>query len=284
MNASDPYFLDSLAVKKAFNRAAPHYSQVAHLQRQVAAELAERLTGLTAQPQTVLELGCGSGELSRQLMQLYPSARIYALDIALQMLRQISSASLNLICADAAALPLPAASVDIVVSNLMLQWCNDFLKVFQEFARVLRPGGILLFSTFGPETLQELRAVWTAADHYTHVNTFVDMRALGDALLQLGFAHPVMDAERLKRYYPDSLSLMWELKALGAHNATRGRPRGLMGKNRLQTVQQVYETYRQTDGLPASFEIIYGYAKQETEEGKQKTQNKGAKWQAARWF
>jgi malonyl-CoA O-methyltransferase len=164
------------------------------------------------------------------------------------------------VAADAAALPLAAGSVDVVFSNLMLQWCDEPLRVFAEIQRVLRPGGLLLFSTFGPDTLGELRAAWAQADDAAHVSDFPDMQSLGSALMQAGLNEPVMDTELHRLLYTDAYALMRELKRLGATNAARARTRGLIGRARLERMLKAYEQQRTASGLTATFEVIVGVA------------------------
>ena len=153
-------------------------------------------------------------------------------------------------CADAQRLPLAGASVDLVVSNLMLQWCEPLDPAFAEVRRVLKPAGFFAFSTFGPATLQELRAAWAAADDLNHVNHFIDVHDVGEALLRAGLSEPVLDVDRYEATYPDALALMRELKTIGAHNVTAGRPRTLRGRARLARMQHAYEAVRR-DGLAA---------------------------------
>ena len=164
------------------------------------------------------------------------------------------------VCADAARVPLASRSVDLVFSNLMLQWCNDPDTVFGEFRRVAAPGGLLTFTTFGPDTLKELRSAWSAADGYSHVNRFIDMHDLGDALVRAGFAEPVMDVEQFTLTYDDLRGLMNDLKAMGAHNVTHGRSRGLTGRRRLAAAVAAYEAFRVDGRLPATWEVVYGHA------------------------
>ena len=227
--------------------------------------LLERLGLFRLAPARILDAGCGTGHAGPALLRRYRGSALVALDLAPAMLaaarrRRRWLQRLDAVCADAAALPLCDASVDLVFSNLMLQWCNEPDRVFAEFRRVLRPGGLLLFSTFGPDTLRELRAAWQAADGHTHVSRFVDMHDLGDALLRAGLAEPVMDAEHLTLTYDDLHGLMRDLKSMGAHNATEGRSRGLTGRRRLARVVAHYETLRRDGRLPATWEIVYGHA------------------------
>ncbi len=261
----DPFTLDGGRVRAGFDAAAADYDAVAVVQAEVRRRLLERLELFRIAPRRILDAGCGTGHGARALLDRYRRAGLVALDLAPGMLaatrqRRPWLRRLDPVCADAAALPLADASVDLVFSNLMLQWCNEPDRVFAEFRRVLRPGGLLLFTTFGPDTLKELRAAWRAADGDTHVSRFIDMHDLGDALLRAGLAEPVMDVEHLTLTYPDVRGLMRDLKTMGARNATAGRSRGLTGRRRLAVVEAHYETLRRDGRLPATWEIVYGHA------------------------
>jgi malonyl-CoA O-methyltransferase len=157
-------------------------------------------------------------------------------------------------------LPFAAGAVDMVWSNLALQWMNDTQQAFAEIHRVLAPGGLLMFSTFGPDTLKELRSAWQRVDRYTHVSRFVDMHDIGDLLVGCGFADPVMDMEPFTLTYDNVHALMRDLKAIGARNATTERPQGLAGKSRIIALAREYEALRRDGKLPATFEVVYGHA------------------------
>ena len=262
---SDPFALDPRRVRAAFDQAAVGYDAVAVLQSEVRGRLLERLDEVRLAPATVLDAGCGTGHACAALLRRYRRARVVGLDLAPGMLREARRhrprfRRLDLVCADAAAVPLPARSVGLVFSNLMLQWCNDPDRVFAEFHRVLAPGGLVLFTTFGPDTLKELRGAWGAADGATHVSRFVDMHDLGDALLRAGFADPVMDVEHFTLTYGSARDLMRELKAMGAHNATAGRSRGLTGRGRFAAMEAAYGRLRRDGRLPSTWEVVYGHA------------------------
>lgn len=263
------FHIDKRRVRASFDRAAAGYDRVAVLQREVGARLIERLDYIRLAPATIVDIGAGTGRLSKALAQRYKEAQVIALDLAPNMLRAARRhAGLlarlrgrqHYVCGDAERLPLARGSADLLFSNVTLQWCNDLDAVFAEFRRVLKPGGLLLFSTFGPDTLKELRAAWSQADRAQHVSAFIDMHDVGDALQRAAFADPVMDAERLTLTYPDVRRLMDELKGLGAHNAAAGRARGLTGKGRLHAMTAAYETLRRDGVLPATFEVVYGLA------------------------
>jgi malonyl-CoA O-methyltransferase len=255
--------LDRARLRAAFERASAGYEAAAALQARVAAELLERLAGFNFQPRVVLDLGAGTGRVARELKRRYPRALVIALDLAAGMLREARRNQLlwrrfARVCGDALRLPLKDGSVDLVFSSLMLQWCEPLDAAFAEVRRVLRPEGFFAFSNCSPDTLNELRSAWTQADGYNHVNGFVDMHDVGDALVRAGLTEPVLDVERLVLEYADALALMRDLKAIGAHNATAGRPRSLAGRARLTRVQDAYEAFRRAGQLPATYEVIYG--------------------------
>lgn len=261
----ESYQIDKHWVRRAFDQAAERYDELAVLQHEVGKRLLERLDYIRLQPDTILDLGCGTGQLSGALLKRYRGSRVFGLDLAPGMLRQARAKSgwwrkPHYLAGDIESLPIADNRVDLLLSNLSFQWCQDLDRVLAECRRVLRPGGLLLFTTFGPDTLSELRSSWRAVDGRVHVNRFIDMHDIGDALLRARLADPVMDVERFTLTYPDVSSLMRELKGIGAHNVSAGRPRGLTGKAALQALSAHYETFRNQGVLPASYEVIYGHA------------------------
>ena len=258
--------IDKRQARAAFNRAADSYDAHALLQREVGGRLLERLDCLPLSPARVLDLGCGTGEFTRALGRRYRGAELLALDLAERMLARTRQRFRwwrrpRLICGDMERLPLADHSVDLVFSNLALQWSNEPARVFEELRRVLRPDGALFFTTLGPDTLRELRAAWAEVDGGTHVNRFMDLHDIGDALLAAGLRDPVTDMERLTLTYADLRGLLDDLRGLGAHNVNRDRPRAMTGKRRWQAFEAAYEVHRGADGrLPATWEVVYGHA------------------------
>ena len=269
---TDAYWLDKARVRASFDRAAKTYDAAAVLQKLVRTEMLSRLDLVKLQPKAILDAGCGTGHGSFSLQNKFKNAQVVSLDIALGMLQKTKSqqpffnklfAKQNLVCADIESLPIASASMGLVWSNLALQWCNDLDGAFAEVARVLKPESLFMFSTFGPDTLKELRAA--TSNNHTHVSRFIDMHDIGDALTRAGFSAPVLDVEHYTLTYDDVKSVMKDLKNIGAHNATSGRARGLQGKGFLQNLTQQYEQFRtglkENGGkLPATFEVIYGHA------------------------
>jgi malonyl-CoA O-methyltransferase len=258
-------------IRTRFNRAATSYDAAAVLQREVAARLDERLDLMRIHPQRILDLGSGTGDAAALLRRRFGRAARIALDLAPAMLHQEhTQRSLtqrwlgprrDFICGDMHTLTLRDACVDMVWSSLALQWASDPLTVFGECRRVLRPEGLLLFSSFGPDTLLELRHAFARIDTAPHTNRFVDMHDLGDALLATGFAAPVMETERIVLTYADLKAVLQDLKSIGANTVVEGRHTGLMGRARWQALQAAYATFAHADGrLPATFEVVYGHA------------------------
>jgi malonyl-CoA O-methyltransferase len=263
----DEYLIDKARVRASFNRAANTYDAAAVLQKQVREEMLSRLDLVNIAPQAILDAGCGTGHGSFGLQKRFRSAQVYSLDIALNMLQQtqlqrpLLQKILNkqqLLCADIESLPIASNSMDLAWSNLALQWCNDLDAAFTEVARVLQPESLFVFSTFGPDTLKELRAA--TSNGHTHVSRFIDMHDIGDALIRAGFSTPVLDVEHYTLTYDDVKGVMKDLKSIGAHNATQGRARGLQGKGFLNKLTQQYEQFRTNNKLPATFEVVYGHA------------------------
>ena len=260
----DAYALDSLRLRRAFDRAAATFDAAAVLHSQVREDLLARLDLTTLKPGVVLDAGSGTGHGSRALIRRYPKSLVIGLDIAPAMLKAAARQQSWLrrfqrVCGDAERLPLADASVDLIVSNLLLQWCDPD-AAFAEFRRVLAPHGLLSFTTLGPDTLREARSAWSAVDADIHVHRFIDMHDIGDALVRAGFAAPVLDVERYTLKYLDVRQVAADLKATGSRNAAHGRPRNLTGRRRFAEWQAAYESFRADGRLPATYEVVFAHA------------------------
>ena len=250
---------DKRQVAVSFSRAAASYDSVAELQRAVGHELIARLpAGLS--PNRWLDLGSGTGYFSRMLAERFAHSQGLALDIAQGMLayaRPLGGAQ-YFIAGDAESLPLQSNSCDMIFSSLALQWCADFRAVLSEAHRVLKPGGVLAFASLCVGTLSELRDSWRAVDGQVHVNRFRDFETYQQLCADSGLQVIGVHKQPHVLHYPQVRQLTHELKALGAHNLNPGRPEGLTGRARLQGLIGAYEQFRQPQGLPATYQVVYG--------------------------
>ena len=273
---------DPRAVRRHFARAAATYDAAAVLQKEVGTRMAERLDVVRIAPAAILDAGCGTGDALAELALRYPGARRVALDIAAPMLgvarskaRQRRSTLARLfsgfagtgaaaeprfVCGDIVALPFAPGAFDLVWSNLALQWVSELPLALAELGRVLSVGGLATFTTFGPDTLRELRAAFAGVDSNPHVGRFVDMHDIGDMLVQAGFADPVMHMELMTLTYGDAPAMIRDLKAIGATNAAIARGRALMGRRRWERALAALEATRREGRIAATFEVIYGHA------------------------
>lgn len=250
---------DKRQVAASFSRAAASYDAVAELQRHVGTQLLARLP-VSLQPHRWLDLGSGTGYFTRALGERYGQETGLAVDIAEGMLRHArpQGGAAHFIAGDAEALPLQTASVDLLFSSLALQWCADFPRVLSEAQRVLRPGGVLAFSSLCVGTLQELRDSWQAVDGFVHVNRFRRFEDYQQCCAASGMQVLSLQRQAQALHFPDLRSLTTSLKDLGAHNLNPGRPGGLTGRARIRALVEAYERWRQPAGLPATYQVVYG--------------------------
>ena len=262
--APRPPLFDRRRLQHSFGRAAAGYSEVAVLQRESESRLLEQLEVLEQRvPARVLDVGSGPGRASGVMKGRWPASEVVAMDIALPMLGQVPKHTrfwrpVRRVCGEAAKLPFADASFDLIFSNMCLQWVPDLPVALAEFRRVLRPQGLLLFTSFGPDTLSELRESYLAAgESQPPLSPFAAIQQVGDALISAGFRNPVLERENFQLTYPDTMTLLRELRAIGAGDARSQRARGLGGKSRQARMVQAYEALRGSDGrLPSTWEVI----------------------------
>ena len=259
----EPFNIDNQAVAKALEAAAKTYEEGAEIPYLIADRLLERLDLIRLNPLLVLDFGARTGYTTNRLLKHYEKADIISLDFSVSLLNRAKDSFLGrphkMLVAEYTLMPFADQSVDLVFSNLTFQWSLNLLQTLQECRRILRPEGLLLFSTVGPDTLKELRVSFS--DEKRHVHSFYDMHDIGDMLTYLNFIHPVMDMDYLTVRYSSVLRLMADLKAVGAHNAAQDRSRGLMGKNEWQQMLKTYETWRgKSRSVPVTIEVIYSHA------------------------
>ena len=251
-------------LRRSFDRASHTYDGAAVLHADVRKSLLERLDLTALTPRLVLDAGAGTGHASRALKRRYPKSRVIALDFALGMLQTAARQQpwlqrFDRVCADAVCLPLADSSVDLILSNLMLHWCDPD-AILAEFRRVLAPEGFLSFTSFGPDTLRELRSAWAEVDPHAHVNQFIDMHDLGDALVRAGFKGSVLDVERYTLSYTEVPALMADLKAVGSRNIVKTQTRGLTSPAKFAAMSAAYQKFRQAGRIPASYEVVFAHA------------------------
>lgn len=257
--------LDKTRIKRSFAAASLTYDSVAGLQRTVGRELLHSIDA-TKLIGTLLDLGCGTGFLTGELLAHSNHETIIALDIALSMLQTaqgklVDKTIISYVCADAEHLPLAGQTIDSIFSNLALQWCNNLDAVFTDIKRALKPDGQLVFSTFGPQTLHELKSAWASVDSYNHVNAFYSAAQLRQSLQQAGFKNSQIKRTFYISPYDSVWTLMQELKNLGAHHVIAGRNKKITTKTAMQQMIAAYERYQVSGQIPATFEVISIIAK-----------------------
>lgn len=250
--------IDARAARRRFDRAAASYLAAARLETEVGSRMLERLDYVRVVPTHILDAGCGPAPQSAALGKRYPGAQVLAVDFSLPMLQQARAVGWlarlrgvrrpQAVCASLGRLPFAAGAVQLLWSNMALHWMDEPGAALAEFRRVLAPGGLLMFSTLGPDTLKELRA---AAGEW-RVHRFADMHDLGDWLVTAGFSAPVVDMETLTLEYRDVPALLADLRASGQTSARADRPRGLAGKGLHASLARA--------GVRATFEVVYGHA------------------------
>jgi len=265
---SDALLLDKAKIRQSFSAASHTYDHYAELQREVAKALLASFSDVTVKG-ILLDLGCGTGFLTAELLDSAPHSdfkAIVALDIAMPMLQTARSKlaeqkKARYICADAERLPIAGQSVDAVFSSLALQWCRNPESFFADIRRIIKPGGRLVFSTFGPETLQELKNAWAEVDSYCHVNEFYSEEQLIQFLQGAGFEDLQIIRKNYRPSYASVMDLMKELKSIGAHNVMLGRNRKMTTKTQMQQMIAAYEKHRIGNRFSATFSAILVSAK-----------------------
>ena len=256
--------IDKYKVRQAFSLASSSYDEMAHLQKKVGLDLLNKFA--IEKTTNIVDIGCGTGFLTYDLLEKGMAQQVIAIDLAFSMLQMSRNklerfSSVQYICADAEQLPILKNSIDTLVSNLALQWCQNLSQVFNGFNEVLKKGGQVYFSTFGPATLQELKYSWQIVDDYSHVNEFYTTDQLYSFLQQSGFKEIYIDTKTYHSNYRTVIDLMRELKGIGAHNVLSGRNRRLTSKGQMQKMIDAYEKFRTNGMIPATYEIIFVSAK-----------------------
>lgn len=260
MQQMDEFEIKKNRIANSFAQAAITYDKFAVLQRDVADKLLGKINKFK-QPERILDLGCGTGYCTKVLKTFFPKAEIISLDIAEGMLVYAKSQNLTTsVCADAEFLPFTDNSFDLIVSSLAIQWCKSYTKLFDDLHRVLRVDGEIHISTFGPDTLQELKQAWSGLDNYVHVNRFAEMKELEKILIEENYSEIKIEKNKLYRHYGSLKSLTQELKAIGAHNMNQGQAQGLGGRQKVSRLKKNFESnFIPELGIPVTYEVYNIY-------------------------
>lgn len=264
MTTSTTPYIDTSAVRARFNRVASCYESASFIEERLAADLLNRLNFMSLAPKTILDLGTGTGRCARAMAQRYPEANIVGVDFASAMIEQAqhehNSGNIIYSLADAHVLPFAPDSFDLVISNALFPFIADIDTVFQQVQKILTKRGCFIFTTFGPDTLYELRHTWSMISDAPHVLPFMDMHDVGDALIASGLVEPLLDRDTLTVTYQDVSKMFLELKNAGLTNCLTDREKGLLGKNTYKKLLTTYPFDTSKNCYPVTLEVIYGLA------------------------
>lgn len=252
-------------VDRRFQRAARHFREGDFVHRHTANGIVERLSPMQLDAARIVDLGSATGRDRSLLQGLFRKALVIGIDRSAAMLAEAQRhrpwfRRTRDVRADATMLPLQEGSIDLVYANLLLPWIDDHTAVFLEVTRVLRKGGLFVFSTLGPDSFRELRDAWGERLAAARVRQFPDMHDVGDRLMHCGLRDPVLDVEALKLEYRDTGSLFRDTRRAAAGNSLSHRQRTLTGKEAFRSM-----TERLTGGgaalpLTITLELVFGHA------------------------
>jgi malonyl-CoA O-methyltransferase len=258
------YQLDKRQVAHSFGRAAETYDNAAHIQKWSGEKLISGLSHCQT-PQSIVDLGCGTGWHSCKLKQQFPESQVTGVDISPEMLEYANThqsvSGIDWLCSDAEDLALEKSSQDLIFSNFALQWCNNPSLSLAEIFRLLRTTGQFHFAVPGPKTLWELRQVWSSIDKDVHINRFISINQWHDALKEVGFSHIELSSTHKVEMHASVKDLLTNLKTVGATNHNSGQTKYLTGKNHIKRLYDGYQIFQTTQGsFPVTWDIISGYA------------------------
>jgi len=258
--SADPQF-DKRRIRQDFDRAAPNYHEKARIQRLVAKQLFDHCASQIPDGARVLDVGAGTGFLGEFARSAGKNWEIVHLDLSEKMCRaaQKQNDSAKVVNADVEALPFVKDCFDAIFSSLTFQWLPDPQPSFAELFRVLKPKADAYISSFGPDTLRELRDAFMKAEGKdTRVNRFLTMERLRNAAHAQGFLQLFSEMELRTEFYDSTRAIMEETRGIGASNKMSQRSRALSGKGRFKAMDKIYhEQFEQPQGLPLTWEIYY---------------------------
>ena len=258
---------DRVAVRRWFARAGDGEPEFARAVRIARDALLDRLDDIRIAPRRILDLGAGTGAGARALARRYRGADVVSVDPVVDLLKRAGSRAPRwfsrhrYVAGEAERLPLSSRSIGLVLSNLALPWFDPVDDALAECLRILRPGGLFLLSTLGPDTLKELAFAWRGQDDPHRMHPFAEMHVLGDAMVRAGFADVVIDIQRVRLRTPDFWHLCRVLSRSGGSGALAARRRGLTAAESFRIAAARYDTMRDPEGvLPVSVEFVFGHA------------------------
>jgi malonyl-CoA O-methyltransferase len=264
--------IDKEYKRKVFNRYAKTYDQYSSLQDKISDNLFKKLDLIDIRPKVILDLGCGTGRNGKILKDKYKKIRLINYDFSINMLHEAKNKQHNLfnkilgisnsafVCGDIEELSFPEKTFDIIWSTSSLQWVNNLSETFKRIQSTLKPGGLFIFSTFGPNTLFELKSITKKISNYQKTNDFIDIQNIKDILVDVGLRHPVIETEEFRMTYKDINTLFLDLKNIGATSGFESKKIGLSGKSYIKMISDGYKQYSYDGILPATYEAVYGYA------------------------
>lgn len=258
-------------VQRRFDRAAAVFNDGDFIHRHAARGLYDRMSPMLVGVRTILDAGSATGAATRELLKLHRGSQVIRLDHSFNMLKHARKRHSGLawfsrdsgvseVQADAVLLPLRTGSIDLVFANMLMPWIADLAAFFAEVGRVLRKDGLFVFSSLGPDSLLELRRAWRAVDDGEHVNAFIDMHDVGDALLHAGLREPVLDTDYLTLKYRNAEGLIADLNRAGARNCLARRKMSLTGRGRFSEMETALNSSIKDGELPIRLELVFGHA------------------------
>lgn len=251
--------IDKQAVAHSFSKAASHYDQFAQLQRDIGAQLYAQMD--CPDPLQVVDLGCGTGYFSAKLAAQYPSAQLICFDLSEAMLAQVKKRQLQPARyqqGDIDALPFVKHSLDLIFSNLVVQWSDDFHQCMAQIKNSLKPGAKAYISTLLDGSLHELSQAWQQVDQHPHTNRFLALRDIEAQLQALHFSKVTIRTETRVLHYSDVVQVMRALKGIGANHVHGHQTSGLSGRKLIQQLEVGYQPFHNAQGqLPLSYQVCY---------------------------
>ena len=259
--------IDKEYKRKVFDRHAKTYDEYSSLQNKISDNLFKKLDLIEVRKDLILDLGCGTGRNGRILKEKYQNIRLINYDFSINMLKEAKKKQYKMlgnksefVCGDIEELSFTENTFDVIWSTSSLQWCNNLSDIFKKAKSILKPGGLFIFSTFGPNTLFELRSITKKISNYQKTNNFLDVLSIKDKLIKEGFSNPVIDLEEFCLTYNNINKLLLDLKKIGATSELKRKKNGLSGKIFLKLISDGYKEYSYDGIYPATYEAIYCYA------------------------